>query len=364
VNQEPSLPPRGQARKGAAAAKPSKPKPRKPPGGKRKKKSPLWVIILTIILGLLILAGLALGYVLLKADSTFNSISIADDIADAPVTPVPVEESVKEKPVSIVLMGVDTRPKGGSLNTDVMMVASFDPKTKTAAVVSMPRDSYINVDGYRARKANQFYADFYVSAIRDGATKEQAEAEGKKAVREVLGKLYGIDVQYAAVINFQGFADVVDALGGVEVDVDMRMKYYSKADGTNIDLHKGRQPLNGEQALGFVRYRQSNDGSNPSSDFDRNRRQTEVVGAIVDKLMTLGGAAKIGSVLDAVGDNVKADMPAGEMRRMLSTYFGVRSDDITFMSVKGSWKSPFVYLEEASLAEARELLQSKMAVKP
>ena len=176
----------------------------------------------------------------------------------------------------------------------------------------------------------------------------------------MLGKLFGIDIKYAGIINFQGFSDVVDAVGGVDVNVDIRMKYKDTADGTDIDLQPGEQPLNGDQALDFVRYRKSNDGRNMSSDFDRNRRQSEVISAIVDKLTSLGGATKIGNVIEAVGANIRIDMPTKEITRMLETYYSVRSSDISFIALEGAWRSPYVYADETSLANARLALQEKM----
>jgi anionic cell wall polymer biosynthesis LytR-Cps2A-Psr (LCP) family protein len=154
---------------------------------------------------------------------------------------------------------------------------------------------------------------------------------------------------------------VVDALGGVEVDVDMRMKYTDTADGTNIDLQKGVQVLSGDKALDFVRYRKSNDGKNMSSDFDRNKRQSQVIGALTDKMKSFGGVTKMGSVIEAVGNNLTMDMPSKEIKNMMTTYLGISRNDITFIPLEGTWRSPYVYLDDAKLEEARAALKAKMA---
>ncbi|MHA6484750.1 LCP family protein [Paenibacillus sp. strain BS8-2] len=350
-----SLPPRSESRSQPKKTQPPKgDKAPKPP--KAKKRSRALPIFLGVFAGLLILVAAALGYIVLKTNDAIETIGINDSETE----PVPVEQSVKKKPVAMVLMGLDSREHGGGLNTDVMMVAAFDPETKKATVVTIPRDTYIKVDGYRARKANSFYASFYSEAKSEGAETEEAKIAGKKAVRDVLGKLFGVDIQYAGIIDFKGFSDVVEAVGGVKVNVDIRMKYTDNADGTDIDLEPGVKTLDGDEALDFVRYRKSNDGSNMSSDFDRNRRQSEVISAIVDKLMSLGGATKIGSVIGAISDNIRVDMPSKEITRMLETYHSVRSDDITFMALEGEWRSPYVYTDETSLANARAALQEKM----
>ncbi|MCR2803720.1 LCP family protein [Paenibacillus soyae] len=345
-----SLPPRSESRKSSAPPKNKTPK--------KKKKRPLLTAFFVLFFGLLLCAAALVAYVGFKANDAIETIGLDETQA----TEVPVQESVKEKPVAFVLMGLDTRERGGSLNTDVMMVAAFNPNTKKATVVSIPRDTYVEVDGYRGRKANRFYADFYTVAGREnGHDKQQSDLAGKKAIKEVMGKLFDIDIQYAGIINFNGFTEVVNELGGVKVNVDMRMKYKDSADGTDIDLQPGEQTLSGEDALDFVRYRKSNDGTNMSSDFDRNRRQSEVLGAIVDELMSLGGIAKIGNVIDSVGNNISVDMPNSEIKRMIGKYMSLRSSDIEFLSLEGVWRSPNVYVNEESLAQAQAALQAKMA---
>ena len=327
---------------------------------KVKKKSPFLRIFLLILLSFTLLLGAGAAYVLHKSSEALGQIGLLGSITGK-VNPA---ESVKVKPTTLALMGLDKRPvgvKGGGLNTDVMMVASLNPKTKKVVVVSLPRDSKLSAQGYKARKANAFYAAFYMNAKNKKQSQEEAELAGMSAVREVLGELFDIDIKYSAIIDFKGFTDVVDALGGIEVDVDMRMVYSDSYDGTNINLEKGRQILKGKEALDFVRYRQSKDGKNMSSDFDRNRRQGEVVGAIFDKAMSFGGMMKIGSLIEAVGNNMKMDMPESEIKNMLSTYFNVKRSDITFITVAGTWKSPYVYLHDDSVKAARDALKSNIA---
>ncbi len=327
--------------------------------GKHKKKRPFFRFFIILISSLLILAGAAAVYLYYKSSEAIGQISLPKD-----QTEVDPAQSVKKKPVAIALLGIDARPKGvkgGGMNTDVMMVASFNPATKKAVVVSLPRDSKIAVEGYKQRKVNGYYAAFYSNARSNKKEKEDAELEAMAKIREELGKFFGIDIRYTATIDFQGFVDVVDALGGVDVDVDMRMKYKDTYDGTDIDLMPGRQPLSGQKALDFVRYRQSNDGSNMSTDFARNKRQGQVLGAMFDQLMTIGGIMKIGSLFDAVGNNMKMDMPESEIKNMITAYYNISRSDIEFITIDGTWKSPYVYLKDDSLKAARNAIQENMA---
>ncbi|MFF2482861.1 LCP family protein [Paenibacillus sp. NPDC058071] len=352
------LPPRGAARrKGSASPSPGKPK--------KKKKNPVLRAVLGGLLAGVILVGAYFGYLAWKADEAIGNIG-EETVDNIKIKP---SESVKNKAVSMVLLGLDSRPKGGGMNTDVMMVAAFNPNTKSATVVSIPRDSLLVLDGYADRKANAHYNAFYnqklKELIKEGKSakdaKVPAEADAKRAMSDMMGKYFGIETKYTAVINFKGFTDVVDALGGVEVDVDIRMKYKDTFDGTDIDLQKGRQLLDGDKALDFIRYRKSNDGKNMSSDFDRNKRETEVIAAVVDKMKSVGGITKLGGVIEAVGDNLKINMPSSEIKNMMAAYFGINSSDVQFISLEGNWKSPYVYLNEPKLAEARAALQAKMA---
>ncbi|MBH5316924.1 LCP family protein [Paenibacillus sp. GSMTC-2017] len=345
-----SLPPRSGSRGSVPPTKAKKPK-------KPKKKRSFFRTFIKLLIGLLLIVAAVLGYLVYKTNDAISTIGVNDN----KVEEVPVGESVKAKPVAMVLMGIDTREKGGSLNTDVMMVAAFNPTTKKATVVSIPRDTYVDVKDYRGRKANSYYASFYNVARQEGKDKEDAELAAKKVVKEVFGDYFDINIQYAATINFQGFSDVVDAVGGVKVNVDMRMKYTDSHDGTNIDLEPGIQVLDGKKALDFVRYRKSNGGGEQSSDFDRNRRQSEVVSAILDKLLSLGGVPKVGSVIDAAANNISVDMPKKEISRMLEKYFTIRSNDITFLSLEGTWKSPHVIADETSLANVKAELNKRLA---
>ncbi|MFB9325446.1 LCP family protein [Paenibacillus aurantiacus] len=328
------------------------------PAKSRKRRGASWFKRFMILV-LLVLVGIA-GYLYYLFDKSKDALTMATADAEPGIV-VPEEESVKVKPVGIMLMGMDTRKETGSLNTDVMMVAVLNPNTKSASVVTIPRDSRIELDGYKSRKANSYYAKFRALAIDDGLSVKEAEKKAKRQVREMLGKYFGINIAYTATINFQGFVDVVDALGGVEVDVDMDMHYIDNADGTKIDLKKGHQKVDGDQALDFVRYRKSNDGTNMSSDFDRNKRQSEVIGAIADRMKSFSGVAKLGNVIEAVGNNMRMDMPSSEVQNMIETYFKMGKSDIQFTALEGTWRSPYVYVDDESLRKAKQILQAKMA---
>jgi len=334
---------------------------------KSPKKKVRWGRLVFAVLGVVILALAGYATFLYYDSYKPNLGKIAKQEDGKGAISIPKEERAQVKPISLALLGLDTRSETGSMNTDVMMVATFNPQTKTATVVSIPRDSDLNVDGYKRHKANGYYAAFYMYGKNsENLEKDKLHGYARDETRLMLSRFFGIPIDYTAVIDFQGFVDVVDALDGVTVTVDKNMRYVDSVDGTDIDLKAGEQKLDGEQALGFVRYRKSNHnkGFKPtaeSSDFERNERQSQVLGAIVDRLKSFSSMTKVGSLFDAVGDNLRTDIPAAQIENIVKTYFGINRSDVRFMPLTGEWKSPYVYLDQARLEEAKKALAEELA---
>ncbi|MEC0241211.1 LCP family protein [Paenibacillus dokdonensis] len=330
---------------------------------KKKKniyRTVIWSFVSVIGLFILI-AGSYAGFLHHKAMSAVHKISAAEYQApqhEETKNAIPVTENVTEedmKPMTILLAGVDNREgSGGTMNTDVMMLVTLNPETKSASLLSIPRDLKITPAGQSSHKANYFYAHNY---IKDKST---AMTETK----QLIGDLFHLPIDYMVLINFDGFRQAVDAVGGFDVDVDMDMHYMDTADGTNINLTKGLQHLDGKETLDFVRYRKSNDGTSPSSDFDRNKRQQQVLSQMLDKLTSLNGISQWGSILDIIGDNVKTDIPEKSLTRWLLNFKKMKPDTTNLLTVEGDWKSPFVYWNKDDLTKAMETLYSNVDLKP
>lgn len=338
-----SLPPRSQS-----GSKQNK----QPPKKKKKKsgfKSFLKFVLIVVILAVLAAAGY-IGYLYYKADS-----GVLDTGNN---NPVPAGKSAKVKPVTMLLLGTDYRPETGTHLSDVIMVTAFNPDTKTVTVVSLPRDTKIELKGYKENKANAYYPTF-LAKEKDTGIKAEDE------MKTMMSKYMDIPIDYATVLNFQGFRDAVDALGGVDINVDMNMCYRDKADGTNINLKKGQQKLDGNDALDYVRYRKSNcrPKTQASDDFDRNRRQNEVLHALIDKMQTFKGVTSLGGVLDAMDKNMETDIENDQLKNMIATYWKVKKENVKFMPVTGTWKSPYVYVDDAELDKAKQALKDEIAGK-
>lgn len=339
------LPPRGQNQRNAPANKASKSKKRKKSAGKTFLK-----IFLSIIIVAIIGVGAYIGYLYLTLDKV-----IEDTGSDVEVAP---EESAKVKPITMLLLGTDYRPETGTHLSDVIMIIAMNPDTKSATVVSLPRDTRFSMDGYKTNKLNAFYPNFLVAEKKSGVSAEDE-------MKTMLGKYMDIPIDYVTVLNFQGFRDIVDALGGVDVNVDADMCYRDTADGTDINLKEGPQHLNGEDALGYVRYRKTSSNCKPrtkaSDDFSRNKRQNEVLHGLIEQAKSLNGVLGAGKVIEAVGDNLETDLESQQMKNMISAYWSISKEDVDFMPVTGEWKSPYVYLNDSELEQAKLALKNELA---
>jgi LCP family protein required for cell wall assembly len=343
-----SLPPRSngqhsnrQQSRPAAATKPNK---------KKNKKRGFFSRLVRMLLILLLVAVLAAlgyaGYLYWKFDKGGFGVD----------QPVQAGQSASEKPLTMLLLGTDNRPKHPSNLTDVIMVAALNPETKSATVVSLPRDTYVELSGYKKTKINAFYARFKSKEKTSGILAEDE-------MKTMMSKYLDIKVDYATVLDFQGFRDIVDEFGGVDVNISENMCYTDSVDGTDINLKQGPAQLNGDKALDYVRYRKSNCSpeTKPSDDFDRNKRQNEVLNSLIAQMQSLGGVLKIGRVLDAVDDNLQSDIENAQIKSMIATYWNISKENVEFVPVTGTWRSPYVYINDKELEAAKKSLQDRIA---
>ncbi|MNH72150.1 putative transcriptional regulator YwtF [compost metagenome] len=323
----------------------------RPQGGKKKarKGRTFLKLLLTLVILVVLIVGGYFGYLYWKLNQVIDTTGTSK--------PVPAEKSAKVKPLSVLLMGTDYRPETGTHLTDVMMVIAFNPNTKSATIVSLPRDTRFKAKGYGTGKINSFYPNILAE------TKDPVKAGD--TMKKLMGDYFDLELDYVTVLNFQGFRDVVDALKGVDVNVDMNMCYRDKADGTDINLKKGPAHLDGKDALDYVRYRKSNckPKTKGSDDFDRNRRQNEVLHALIDQAKSFNGVVGAADVIEAVGKNMDTDFESEQLKDMIATYWNISKENVHFMPVTGEWKSPYVYINDDQLTKAKKALQDEMAGK-
>jgi len=167
-----------------------------------------------------------------------------------------------------------------------------------------------------------------------------------------------------AVINFDGFRQMIDALGGMKIDVDMDMRYKDSSDGTDINLTKGLQQLNGKQTLDFVRYRESNEGTAESSDLDRNKREEEVLNQILNKLTSFSGITQWSKLLDIAGNSIKTDIPESKLRSWIVKFNAMKPQAIHFNPIVGNWVNPYVVPKESQLRQSLNSLRQEIGLTP
>ena len=209
------------------------------------------------------------------------------------------------EPLTFLFLGVDSEGDGlnanAAFNGDTLMLMSFNPKTLDAILLSIPRDTYVPI-----ACNNKNYAKINSSA-----------AYGTSCVISTINNLLGINIDYYVKINFKGVVDLVEAVGGVEVNVEapsyMADKYGGKVCEQNSDrkfgdklvcMNPGMQTLNGEQALAYARCRHMYIGS----DLDRVKHQQQVVEALANKAMHFSSIKEFQNILNAVSKNIATNM--------------------------------------------------------
>lgn len=183
--------------------------------------------------------------------------------------------------------------------TDTIMVASYNPRTQKAVLLSIPRDTYVGNNRYSANSYDKINALYQVG--------------GAEKTIEAVNKITGLNIKHYVVISNNALVDLVDEIGGVKFNVPIDMDYDSKKQGLHIHLKKGEQTLTGNQAEGLVRFRHNNDGSSyPSeygdNDYGRMKTQREFIKAVAKQTLQFKNITKIGGLIDVVKKNVKTNI--------------------------------------------------------
>jgi LCP family protein required for cell wall assembly len=237
---------------------------------------------------------------------------------DTGVTGVPLPDYEDKERVNILLLGVDKRPGEHVARTDTMILVTVDPNGKTAGMVSIPRDLWVSIPGYGEDRINKAYYSGDLFDYPGGGP-----ALAMKTVQYNLG----VPVHFYAQIDFQGFRDIVDTLGGIDIDVIQTIddpKYPDNNYGYDpFYLEAGLQTLNGNDALRYARTR-----ATPGSDFSRARRQQQVLLALRDKALRVGIIPKIPELWNTMSDTVETDLQLVDILELAQLVNEIKVDDI------------------------------------
>ncbi|MFK4464773.1 LytR family transcriptional regulator [Bacillus sp. RC252] len=255
-----------------------------------KKKILFWILG---IIGVLVIAGGVYAY------TVYSNVSNTLDAVHKPLDRDKSEKRDKkvdvsdQKPISILLMGTDQRESETS-RSDSLMLFTLNPKTKSMKITSIPRDTYTEIIGKGKKdKINHAYAFGGVDM-------------SVKTVENFLN----VPVDHYIEVNMAGFKDIVDAVGGVDVNNDLEF--------TSRESHfaKGNIHLNGETALKYTRMRYED----PRGDFGRQMRQRQVIQAVIKKGASVSSLASYGDVLKAIEKNVKTSLTQDQMFDIQKNY--------------------------------------------
>lgn len=221
---------------------------------------------------------------------------------------ITVQKSLEE-PFTILIMGVDTTGEGigSSFNGDALLLLTFNPKTMNSTILSIPRDSYIPISCMNNRKNKITNAGW----------------QGESCIMNSIENYFGIKIDYHYKINFNGVVSLVDALGGVDVEVPYsfcEQNSERKWGKNTIFVKEGMQHLDGEQALAFARHRkvtpyqrnycgaEYTQHANYWNDFVRGQNQQVIIRALLNKLADVNSFSTIEKLLDTVSNNAKTNM--------------------------------------------------------
>ncbi|KKQ11526.1 MAG: hypothetical protein US24_C0024G0006 [candidate division WS6 bacterium GW2011_GWC2_36_7] len=233
----------------------------------QKKKMKKWVKFVIIGVIVLILGGIGFG--VYKGLAIFQKIGLKFDTGALSLTNVEPElqKDSTGKYTNFLIIGIDTRGTTDGLNTDTLILASYNYDTHNVVMVSIPRDLSVEIgkDSKWYNKINAVYA----------FTKEESDdTKGLQELQRTVEELTGTEIQYYAMVNFDGFTQVVDAVGGVDINVENSFTDYTYPLGNGyqtVSFKAGIQHMNGDTALKYARSRHSSD-NNEGSDFMRGTR--------------------------------------------------------------------------------------------
>ena len=299
---------------------------------KKKKKTSYWKYLLILIL-VFVLSGIGGAYFAnalvdnkpMYSDAEKDGLLVAKDKA------------------TVMIMGVDKRNDDVG-RSDTLMVATLDPDKNQAALLSIPRDTRVKIKGHGYDKINAAYA-----------------YGDRKLSQQTVESLLGIKIDHYIVIDVHGFTKIIDALGGIDIDVEKRMYYEDPWDddgGLYIDLQPGMQHMDGKTAVTYVRYRDE------EGDIGRIRRQQKFMKAVMDKLVSPTIIPRLPSMVSAMYDAVETDMSISELLSFLGTLQEAKNNGLKSEMLPGK---P-VYIDDISywipdISKIRQILANTLGVK-
>ena len=257
---------------------------------RKNKKMKTWKKVLLVIF-LIIVAIVA--YFIYNSIRIKGEISLSGMMATAAGHDENTRKNLGE--LQVLIMGVSTDQAGVDL-TDTIMVASYNPNSQRAVLLSIPRDSYTGKNTKRATASEKINAIYNI-------TKDPQET------LDAVNDLTGLDIHYYVIVKTEALIELVDAIGPIEYNVPIDMNYNDPTQDLHIQFEKGLQEIDGEEAEELLRFRKNDDGTSfppeyGDNDIGRMRNQREFITAVIDQTVTAGNITKLGQILDIASRNL------------------------------------------------------------
>ena len=318
------------------------------PNNKKKKKK--WKKVLLIILLLLLIAGGIFAYKVHRNGGGLTGIL---------ATAVGHDENTKKnlEEFKCLVLGISTDEEGALL-TDTIMVASYNPNTQKATLLSIPRDTYTGKNPAKAtayQKINSIYS----------------RKEDPQDVLDAVNDITGLNLQYYVIVKTEGFIKLVDAIGGVTFNVPIDMDYDDTSQNLHIHLKAGEQVLDGDKAEQLVRFRHNNDGTSypeeyGDNDLGRMRTQRDFIMSVVKQTAKVENIFKLGEILDVAEENVITNIDFNVAKDYIPYAVEFNTDDLLTATLPGVTSNKneagtwvFIHDEEETAALVQELFYDR-----
>lgn len=266
------------------------------------------------------------------------------DATQNPGVPQPVPTfAVPSGTTVILLLGSDVSLESGVGRTDTMILVAVDSVNQTASMVSLPRDLYVYIPGWTTNRLNTALSRGSSSGYPGGAIAQ---------LKDTILYNFGVPVHYYAQVDFGGFKDVVNIAGGVDVPVSCQLRDWrlrSPELDPNVEdnwemftLSPGIHHMDGDMALWYVRSRRT------TSDFDRGRRQQQVLRLILNQGVDLGLLPQAPDLWNTYRDTVVTDIDIGRMLQLVSLAPGVRENGVQHLYIVGDQLQPYTVPESGA----------------
>lgn len=306
--------------KGENLKKKSNTKTKQSQNGKKKKK--IWKKVLLIILLILLIVAGIFAYKAYKIGGGWN---LSGFLATAAGHDENTKKNLEE--FKCLVLGISTDEQGALL-TDTIMVASYNPNTQKATLLSIPRDSYTGTNPAKAtayQKINSIYS----------------RKQDPQDVLDAVNDLTGLNLEYYIIVKTEGFISLVDAIGGVTFNVPIDMDYDDPSQDLHIHLKAGEQKLDGDKAEQLVRFRHNNDGTTypqeyGDNDLGRMRTQREFIMAVIKQTAKVENIFKLGEILDVAEKNVTTNVDFGVAKDYIPYAVEFNTDDLLTATLPGT----------------------------